>query len=73
MLIFQGLRKPKAQISGRTPGMFTNGLSGGMRYALPGSGWSTSMRRTLESRSEQSWPVIMMSGGDGPAPSPVEI
>ena len=39
-----------------------------MRYDLPGSGWSTSIRRMLESRSEQSWPVIMRVRRRGAGP-----
>src|SRR5205823_6585255 len=69
---FHGLRNPNAQISGRTSGRPTNGLSLGTAYALPASSWSTSIRSTLDSRSEQSCPVFRGSGGFGSAESPVD-
>ena len=73
MLIFQGLRKPNAQISGRTPVMPTNGLSGGNAIGLARLGV---VDVDAEDAREQVGAVlagISGSGGDGSAPSPVEM
>ena len=72
-LILHGLRKPNAQISGRTPQFRRTDCRPECDRSCRSRRGRRRSARMLESKSEQSWPVILTSGGDGPAPSPVEI